>query len=81
MAPPYSNFAPLSPVRRNGLADLFIVAVSRRGAPGGAVAGAGQVYPSIPLASLLGIRFLHQHIYRGIDVIFWGVFHVITHNA
>ncbi len=34
---PYSELWGVAPVRRNGLARLFMVAVSRRGAPGGAV--------------------------------------------
>jgi hypothetical protein len=38
-APSYSEFCGVAPVRRNGQASPFSVAVSRRGAPGGAVAG------------------------------------------
>ena len=37
-APPNRGIASAAPARRNGLAEPFIVAVSRRGAPGGAVA-------------------------------------------
>ncbi len=38
---------PATPVRRNGLAELFMVAVSRRGAPGGAVEGWSGLATSI----------------------------------
>ena len=36
-------------MRRNGLAGLFIVAVSRRGAPGGAVVGAALLPQADPV--------------------------------
>ena len=44
---PYSASGRRSPVRRNGQASLFFVAVSRRGAPGGAVTGRATIDSSL----------------------------------
>ncbi len=47
VAPSYSKLWGVTPVRRNGLVALFFVAVSRRGAPGGAVASRIPRDPSL----------------------------------